>query len=215
MNYGLNSRPFQHPLRPIALRNDLIATRHTRLHMKPECNPRSETDYIIKDDLDESVVFTVTGKKFGDRPGREFRDQSGLPLFELRQKAILLRQPWTIRLPGCDDADLVSIHLRRNFWDFSNGNCDLKFENAAAVENKQLADKIAKLRTHRRQSMLYAFDVLDGDRKVAEIQESVQKNDRLAMMPESRKGYRPILDIRVAPGVDLALVSGPCFCRTS
>lgn len=83
------------------------------------------------------------------------------------------------------------------------------FENAAAIANKQIAEKMMKLQTYRRPSMLYAFDVLDGDRKVVEVQESVQKNERLALMPESRRGYYPILDIRVAPGVDLTLVSLP------
>ena len=206
MSYGLNTRPFHKPLRPIALRTDLIAERHTRLHMIPACDSRSETDYIIRDDMDDEIVCTVTGKKFGGQPGREFRDKSGLPLFELHQKSIVFKQPWTVRLPGCGDKDLVTTHLRRNFRDFGNGNCDLIFENAAAIQNKHTREKMMKLQTYRRQSMLYAFDVLDGDRKVVEVQESVQKNERLALMPESRKGYHPILDIRVAPGVDLTLV---------
>lgn len=175
--------------------------------MIPACNSRSETDYIIKDDTDEEIVFTVTGKKFGGQPGREFRDKSGLPLFELHQKFIVFKQPWTVRLPGCGHQDLVTTQLRRSFRAFGNGNCDLMFENAAAIGNKQLHEKMMKLQTSRRPSMLYAFDVLDGDRKVIEVQESVQKNEKLALMPESRRGYHPILDIRVSPGVDLALVS--------
>lgn len=207
MTFGLNTRPFQKPLRPIALRTDLIAERHTRLYMVPACNSRSETDYTIRDDFDDSIVFTVTGKKFGGQPGREFRDRSGLPLFDLHQRLIVFKQPWTVRLPGCVDKNLVTTQPRRSFRAFGNGNCDVTFENAAAITNKQVAEKMMKLQTYRRPSMLYAFDVLDGDRKVVEVQESVQRNERLALMPESRRGYHPILDIRVAPDVDLTLVS--------
>lgn len=175
--------------------------------MIPESNPRSETDYTIVDDTDECTVFTATGKKFGDRPGREFRDSSGLPLYELHQKLVPLSQPWTISLPGCDDSGLVSTQLRPNLRGYRCVSCEIKFQNAAAIPNKHVHEKIVKLHTQRRPSRLYAFDVMDGDRKVAEVQESISKNEKLALMPEHRKGYHPILDIRVAPGVDLALVS--------
>ncbi|RMJ28936.1 hypothetical protein PHISP_00147 [Aspergillus sp. HF37] len=206
-NYGLNTRPFQHPARPVALRADRIAAAQTRLHLVPECNPRSETDYTIIDDADESDVFTITGKKFGDRPGREFRDASGLPLYELHQRAIPLKQPWSVRLPGGDSDSLVSTQLWPSLRGYRSVSCEFKFQNAAAIDNKQPHEKSVKLHTQRRPSRLYAFDVLDGDRKIIEVQESISKNDKLALMPESRKDYHPILDIRVAPGVDLVLAA--------
>lgn len=101
----------------------------------------------------------------------------------------------------------MTTQLRPSLRGYRNVSCEFKFQNAAAVENKRVQEKMVKLTTLRRASRLYVFDVMDGDRKIVEVQESVGKNDRLAMMPESRRGYHPILDIRVAPGVDLALVS--------
>lgn len=48
--------------------------------------------------------------------------------------------------------------------------------------------------------------MIDGDRRVAEVCESVRHNDKLALTAGSRRGHRPALDIVITPGVDMALV---------
>jgi hypothetical protein len=82
---------------------------------------------------------------------------------------------------------------------------NLSFENAAAFEGKRVDEKMLTLRVERHGNALAAFDVVDGDRKVAEIKESIQHNEKLALI--SRQGWRPALDVIVMPGVDISLVS--------
>lgn len=53
--------------------------------------------------------------------------------------------------------------------------------------------------------MLALFDVVDGDRKVAQVRESIEHNERLALI-SSRADYRPVFDVIVTSGVDLSLV---------
>lgn len=82
------------------------------------------------------------------------------------------------------------------------GNLDLSFENAA--EGKR--EKMITLHVERHGNALALFDLVDGDRKVAEVRESVCHNEKLALM-SSRHGYRPAMDVIVMPGVDISLVS--------
>lgn len=88
------------------------------------------------------------------------------------------------------------------------GNFDFTIEqNAAAAYTKNDEDKKLTLEIERHGSALGLFDVVDGgDRKVAELRESIQHNKRLPLI-SSQSGYRPVLDLVVTAGVDLSLVS--------
>ena len=99
------------PPNPIAIRPDLIALKETTLRLRPKANTHSATDYTMKDVATGSTVFSVIGKKYGSSPGREFRDSTGLPLFELHRVGIS-RKPWRVRLPGDKERDLISICMR-------------------------------------------------------------------------------------------------------
>ena len=87
------------------------------------------------------------------------------------------------------------------------GNFSLKLRNAAMTESKELVDKEVTLVVERHGRVLQSFGVIDGDRRVAEVCESVRYNDNLAFTAGSRRGHRPVLDIVVISGVDMALVS--------
>ena len=63
------------------------------------------------------------------------------------------------------------------------------------------------LNIERHGNALALFDIVDGDRKVAEVRESIHHNEKLALMRGSRQGYRPAMDVIVMPGVDISLVS--------
>lgn len=90
------------------------------------------------------------------------------------------------------------------------GNFGFSFENAAAVDTKREDDKRVSLQIERHGNILVTFDVVYGDRKVAEIRESIPHNKTLPLA-SSRAGYRPVLDITIVPGMDIALVSYRTF----
>lgn len=200
-------RALKAPDRPVAIRREYIADRKITLVLRPYGDSSSEISYSI-DDLDGVPQFTVTGRKFSDRPCREFRDASGLPLFELHRK-ISFRQAWNVSLPGSKRTSIASAVPRRSFSAAQVGCFDFSFENFAAFECKSAEDKDVKLEIEKHGNVLKTFDVVDGDRKIAEIRESIPHNRTLALMRDSRRGWRPIMDIDIMPEVDISLVSFP------
>jgi len=109
-------------------------------------------------------------------------------------------------LPGCDTATIATGSLRWTLGKASFGDFSLSFENAAAFAGKRVDEKMLTLNVERHGNALALFDIVDEDRKVAEVKESIHHNERLALM-SSRLGYRPALDVVVMPGVDVSLVS--------
>lgn len=229
-------RVLKAPERNIALRTEYITESKTTLLLKPQGTAESAAAYKIIDE-DDIVLFTVTGWKFySNRSCREFRDASGLPLFELHRNWLSLRNGyvWSVTLPG--GSSQPQRNHRRSFSSTSNGgasspgvgtgvlatgsprirslgsrpfgNFDITIEqNAAAAYTKNDEDKKLTLEIERHGSALGLFDVVDGgDRKVAELRESIQHNKRLPLI-SSQSGYRPVLDLVVTAGVDLSLVS--------
>lgn len=221
------------PERPIALRPEYIPATKTYLTLKPQGDAGSAKAYKILDD-EGAVMFTATGWNFSERSCREFRDASGLPLFELHRNWFSLRSAWGVTLPGGvptsltpsvsggsgssskDDSNISGLGgggvlatgspRIRSFGYKPFGNFNIKIErNAAAVDTKKEDDKKLTLEIERYGNVLALFDVVDGDRKVAQIRESIQHNEKLALF-SSQKKYRPALDVIVTPGVDLSLV---------
>lgn len=192
------------PERPVALRSEFITDSKTALILKPRGDAHSAVAYRVTDD-DGITHFTATGQKFSDRTCREFRDASGLPLFELHRKFSLRNNTWAVTLPGSDTANIATGTLRMSLGLLNYFT--ITFENAAAVDTKKEEDKTLTLRVEKYGNVLATFDVVDGDRKIAEIRESIPHNRKLALLPESKEGYRPVLDITVTPGVDTSLVS--------
>ncbi|KAL1989259.1 hypothetical protein VTN96DRAFT_21 [Rasamsonia emersonii] len=203
----------QPPPHPIALRPEYIADCDTLLYLTPRGNSRSDTNYTVTDEYDR-VRFTVSGRRSSDRECREFRDGSGLPLFELHHK-IFKKYPYVVRLPGCDDENnLLKVSPRH-----LSALCNVEFQNAAParttdVKNHQEddADKTVKLVVHCKNAYaLPNYEVMMGDRVVADFRESVVKSKTLTTLPCSHleRPYRPrpILDLRVAEGVDLSLAT--------
>lgn len=167
--------------------------------MRPQGDKQSSRAYKIEDS-DGVTLFTATGRKFSVRACREFWDASGLPLFELHRK-MSLKNTWSVTLPGSKHANIATASAGWSVGDFK-----ITFQNRAAVESKKEEEKILTLEVEKYGNALASFDVVDGDRKVAEIRESIPHNEKLALLPSSKKGYRPVLDVTVLPGVDLSLV---------
>ncbi|KAJ6020123.1 hypothetical protein N7499_003418 [Penicillium canescens] len=195
-------KPLKSPDRLVALRQDYITNSKTTLVLRPQGDAQSAVAYKVKDQ-DGQTVFTASGWKYNHGSCREVRDATGLPLFELHRK-ISLKITWYITLPGDDRGVTLATCTPRFAPAFGNFNITLR--NAAARDTKSLAGKELTLAIERHGRVLQSFDVVDGDRRVAEVCESVRHNDRLALTAGARRGYRPALDIVVAPGVDIALI---------
>jgi hypothetical protein len=208
MSHVVHSTPrkaLKSPERPIALRKELIASSKTSLVLKPQGDTHSAVSYKITEE-DGTPAFTVTGRKYSDRSCREFRDASGLPLFELHGfNAVTFSFQWYITLPGTDDVKVATGSPRMS-W----GGEVLKFtfQNMAAVDAKREEEKELTLRVKRHGEALTFFDILDEDRRVAEVRESIRHNLKLNLTRGSRGSkYRPALDLVIMPGVDASLVS--------
>ncbi|BCR84171.1 uncharacterized protein ACHE_11573S [Aspergillus chevalieri] len=215
------------PERPIALRCEYITDTKTVLTLNPQGDSNSSKAYKILDN-EGAVVFTVTGWKFSNRSCREFRDASGLPLFELHRNWFKFRHKWCVTLPGVEPGS--SSASSSSGSGFGDGSCNggvlatgshriraLGYKpfggfsigierNAAAADSKKEDDKKLSLEIEKYGNVLALFDVVDGDRKVAQVRESIEHNERLALI-SSRADYRPVLDVIVTPGVDLSLIA--------
>ncbi|KAI9929636.1 hypothetical protein ASPWEDRAFT_172701 [Aspergillus wentii DTO 134E9] len=196
--------PVQPPPHPIAIRTEHIPKEKTLIYIRPKADPYSANDYTVKDDATDETLFTVTGKKYGNDSGREFRDSSGLPLFELRRSYRFPGWRTKINLPG-DKEDLVEVKHRA-----MNGNFDLIFKNQAAVHSKADIDKIVKLEVHRTApDPLLSFGAVVGDTKVVDVRESLESNKSIVHMYTQYGEPRPkrVMDVTVAEGFDMVLAS--------
>ncbi|KAE8342697.1 tubby C-terminal-like domain-containing protein [Aspergillus arachidicola] len=173
---------------PLFYAEKYITDSRTLLTLRLQGDARSVAAYKVQDE-NGVTLFTASGRKYNGRSCREFRDASGLPLFELHRKLSFL----SIATGAPRLAPF--------------GNLVFTFTNEAATDVKgSVDDKKVALEVERHGRVLESFDVVDGDRKVAEVRESVQHNPKLALTPSTRRNYRPVLGIIVTPGVDLSLV---------
>lgn len=193
------------PGREIAFRKEQIATAKRSLVLKPQGDAHSAVSYKITDE-DGTPEFTVTGRKYGDRSCREFRDSSGLPLFELHTSGLAsLSSRWYITLPGGGDMKVAKAGPQ---FSWNGSVMKFTFRNMAARETKGEEDKELTLSVAKHGVVLSFFDIVDEDRRIAEVRESVQHNEKLNLRKSSRgQGHRPTLDLTVMPGVDVSLVS--------
>lgn len=193
------------PEREIALRRDSIVSTKTTLVLRPNGNAQSAAAYAITTEEDEPV-YTVSGRKYSDRVCREFHDTSGLPLFELHTKTALGRPySWFITLPGGGDMKIAEGEPR---WAGNNKSMKFSFRNMAASDTKREEEKDLTLLVSPVGEVMARYDVIDGDRRIAGVYESIHHNDTLALLPKSRrKGLRPAMDVTIVAGVDSSLVS--------
>lgn len=194
------------PERQVAFRQEHIADEKTTLILKPHGDAQSENAYKITHE-EGAPAFTATGRKHSDRSCREVRDASGLPLFDIYKKPLSSPFSWVVTLPGSKPSADAAIAKATPQWSWGSINLSLEFRNVAAVETKDEEDKKLSLMVKKHGMALSFFDVVDGDRRIADIRESVNHNEKLALRRGSRGGsHRPALDLIVAPGMDISLV---------
>ncbi|EPS27523.1 hypothetical protein POX_e06488 [Penicillium oxalicum] len=194
------------PVREIAFRPESIAAAKTTLVLRPHGNAASNAAYLITTE-DHIPVYTVSGRKSGDRVCREFYDPSGLPLFELHTKTMLGRPlSWFITMPGGGSDMKIAEGQPR--WAGTQKSMVFSFRNMAAVDNKREEEKNMSLLVTSTGQVMARYDIIDGDRRIAGVNESIHHNETLALMPQSRrKSLRPAMDLTVVPGVDTLLIA--------
>ncbi|KAJ5904416.1 hypothetical protein N7504_006799 [Penicillium tannophilum] len=201
----LRSRSVQSPLYPIGLRSDHIAEFERLLWIEPKYDSTSADEYIIRFDSDDSTLITVTGKcYYRHRPVREFRDASGLPMFEVRRGGWHWLTPaWRIRLPGNETGNLA--YVKPVGW---RSEFDLTFRNALAPDAKNDDEKMVTLEV-RYASPFCGFGIWVGGRKVADVRQSMEKNRTIRSLlgGPSYNPPRAIMEVLVADGFDFSLAS--------
>ena len=196
------------PEREVAFRQENITREKTRLFLKPHGNAQSQDAYRITDEEGASV-FTATGQKFNGRSCRELCDASGLPLCDMHKKPLSSPLSWVVTLPGSRPNDAAAMIAKATpQWSWSSVDLSFTFRNSAAVETKGEDEKDVSLTVKKHGHVLAFFDIVDTDRRVAEVRESVSNNEKLALRRNTRGvNRRPALDLIIAPGMDMSLVS--------
>ncbi|KAJ5508833.1 hypothetical protein N7527_010976 [Penicillium freii] len=195
-------KPLSHP---VGIRPEHIAEEETLLYLKPKYDHRSPNEYTIKRYWDDSTIFTVTGHKYGDTPAREFRDSSGLPMFQSRAAVLAWKRPLRVRLPGNEDEELVDFRVdRKQVY-------RLTFRNSMEPSSKSESDRMATVEVRETSSYAWqGFSASVGGQKVVDVRESMTMNKTLpkctsqgdvSLMP------RQVLEILVAQGFDLSLAA--------
>ncbi|CAI7677297.1 unnamed protein product [Penicillium pancosmium] len=192
------------PDREVALRNEHVVRAKTTLIIKPARDDSSEVGYRIVHE-DGTPAFTVTGRKFGDRSSREFRDTSGLPLFDIhRWSALSIPFRWYFTMPGSDrKSKIATVDTQTSL---KGGDLKFTFQNMAAIDSKMEGERDVTLMVRRHGEALRLFDIVDGDRRIGEVRESIHHNEKLYLTKRSRRqGFRPALEVIIVPGVDATL----------
>ncbi|KAJ5115471.1 hypothetical protein NUU61_001230 [Penicillium alfredii] len=192
---------------PIGIRQEHIADSQTLLYLQPKYDQLSPNEYTLRRDWDNSTIFTVTGKKYGDTPVREFRNSSGLPLFEAHRVVPTWRRPWRVRLPGSEGTELVEI---KTGW---QSRLHLTFRDAAATDSKEESEKMVRVEIQQMVTFAWhEFTAWVEGKKVVDIRENMHLNKTIGTIYNTRSWAptlppRPVLDVLVAEGFDLSLAA--------
>ncbi|CAG8427245.1 unnamed protein product [Penicillium salamii] len=150
---------------------------------------RAPNEYTIRRYWDDSDIFTITGHKYGDTPAREFRDASGLPMFQSRATSLAWKRPLRVRLPGNEETELVDFRIVANGKSYNRIDIEVRDMDTAAWSGCSATVR---------------------GQKVLDVRESISMNKTL---PKGRaKGDislmpRQILEISVAEGFDMSLAA--------
>jgi hypothetical protein len=207
---SMGNKSVQDAPHPIGIRPEHITEFERLLWIQPKYDTHSINEYCIRYDNDDSTLITATGKKYNEKSTREFRDSSGLPLFEMqkvRWSGLKSRRPWRIRLPGSKEDDLVDIR----FKGLMNTTFEVTFRNALARDTRSKDDKLVRIEVHRVSPLYRAYEARMSGIKVLDIRESMERNRSVpTIMYNSSGGILPprlVMQVLVAANFDMSLVS--------
>ncbi|KAL4811837.1 hypothetical protein BDW67DRAFT_189261 [Aspergillus spinulosporus] len=212
------------PRRPIALRPETIAIAEaeTIITVRNSPEPWHSLDYVVTHP-DGAILFTVHGHPWTLSQRQDFRDASGLPLFELRcrwyDSSVL-----ELRLPGATaiSEPLLSAKCRVAV---QKPRAVMRFRNACALMDARTMQGYSYMESPAQRRMegaivedetvmeILAMDVdnlvqvaVVEDQRVAFI-DRVSDPEVLAQGQKPPFRFRPMWRVRVARGVDLALIA--------
>ncbi|KAL4920685.1 hypothetical protein BDW62DRAFT_176046 [Aspergillus aurantiobrunneus] len=209
------------PQWPLAIRPETVTAEETVITVRNRPEPWHPLDYIVAHQ-NGATLFTVHGHPWGLGQRRVFRDASGLPLFELRRRwydsSVL-----ELKLPGAapNSDNLLSAKCRVAI---RAPRAVLQFRNACVPLNAIPTQKHKHMKSQSQSRMwsssneaeivmeILAMDVdnlvqvaVVGGQRVAYI-DRVMDPGVLAQGQKPPFRFRPMWTVRVARGVDLALV---------
>lgn len=207
-----------HPLTtPLAILSDpqLSDSPTQTLKVKQDDDSYSGRDYTITTNSSDSPLFTVKGKADRKHFQRNLQDPAtGATLLEIRRSAT---GSWFVETPDPHRRTVVSGEMRMSF---AHVKVDLKVSNAAhrhsgvgEVEGEGEASRGGEdvaLELRGRDTRYQETDVLfaDGGKLVARV--SKVTGTTMPVIPflnSNKRGKRDTWEVRVAGGVDVALVS--------
>ncbi|KAJ5766155.1 uncharacterized protein N7511_003771 [Penicillium nucicola] len=207
---NMGNKTVQEPPHPMGIRPEHITEFERLLWIQPKYDAHAINEYCIRYDSDDSTLLTATGKRYNEKSTREFRDSSGLPLFEMqkvRWSGLKPRRPWRIRLPGSKEDDLVDIR----FKGLMNTTFEVTFRNAVARDTKNENDKTVHIVVHRVSPFYQVYEVRADGIKVMDIRESMERNRSVpTIMYNSSGGILPprlVMEVLVAANFDMSLAS--------
>jgi hypothetical protein len=207
---SMGNKFVQEPPHPMGIRPEHITEFERLLWIEPKYDAHSMNEYSIQYDNDDSTLITATGKRYNEKSTREFRDSSGLPLFEMQKvwwPGLKSRRPWRIRLPGSKEDDLVDIRLKG----LMNPTFEVNFRNAVARDTKNENDRMVHMVVNRVSPLYQVYEARIGGIKVMDIRESMERNRSVpTIMYNSSGGILPsrlVMEVLVAANFDMSLVS--------
>lgn len=214
------SVPLEPPPRgPIAIRPQFIAQdESTVLSVKENNFSLAHRDFTVRK-ANGDTFMTISGRTLSLGLQREFRDSSGLPLFELRKRQYLKKRSsnagWSLALPGYEtgqEYDDVLTATFKSFW--IHPKLDVRLKNLAPPQHSprsndsaiDLADSYHEnvvLQVRGQDSSRLNTHVLCEGRKVIHIRR--ESNQLTESVYPHGFGYKPEWELTVAQGVDVAL----------
>lgn len=178
---------------PIGLRPDLVAAATRRIRVKQHAG-FGPSDFTVtgnngsEPESSPAQLFSVDGHVLSWQQRRNFRDGSGLPLFEVARKKAGVT--WFVHLPGADGEPIATITTR---FHALKDKFDVYFDNAAGngekVQLEVRGQDIWKLRTN----------VYFGERIVM----TAKRTDKMSVYVP---GKSIEWDVDVVQGMDMSIV---------
>lgn len=187
------------PKQPVALRKEFIARSATTITIKQLDHTWYGLDFTVTKS-DGSPLFTVDGKPRSMSQRRQFKDHTGLPLFDLCRKW-LSKNAWFVELPGGGG----SSHLLTGVFKSTLGlpKFDIVMKNAVVPEKAEAGEDVTIEVRGKDGNYLTTHITIDGC-KVAQVRRIPSPKEQLRVY--TARGNRPKWEVDVAEGMDLSLV---------
>ena len=180
--------PLQPLKEPIGLRTESIVSQRSIL-LVTQRHSWSGGDFTVRTP-DGVTILTSSGKLASTSGRKEFKDASGLPLFDLKMSWFSLSNSWYLELPG--GQRILSV---RSKWFLRRLKLEVTLRNVASRTHEEVT-----LKVHGEDFHLGSTRVLWQERPVAVVR---KKLDLLNTKP----GVTSEFEVEVAAGMDQVLVS--------